>query len=755
MTARAHRDEWLWPTLERLLPREELEVVRATGDMLWQAAVEKGFTTDDSIVAGLATRFRMPVANLAEATAAARDTVNEALARKYMVLPLRVTDSVLEIATANPNDLDCERALGFATGKSVRILLASPSAIAVRLDEVYQPEQVVDRMLEAVGEAEVQMLSDAGDTSSDFDLGADKAAARPIIKLVDHIITEGIALRASDIHLEVQEGAVQVTYRIDGVLRPNTTLPRAVGTPLVSRIKIMSGLDIADRLRPQDGRARVSINGKRVDLRVSTLPASTGEKVVIRILDTTANVLQIDTLGVEAEDLERLQQLMNLREGIILVTGPTGSGKTTTLYAALKTIHQRGVNIVTVEDPVEYKLNGIVQVQVNDKAGLTFSTALRSILRQDPDVVLVGEIRDRETASIAIQASLTGHLVLSTLHTIDAASSVARLLDIGIESYKIGAALKGIVAQRLVRRLCPSCKQVADAPIPSRLQQWFPPGTAMFKAVGCAECGGTGYHGRLALMEVLVTTPEVERRISAGESAERIAEAGRLGGMRSLWAAGVDHIMGGLTDLDELLRVVEVPVPRTESPVRTRPSALTPAPVPAVRSGMGSGRHYSIVDSRAAAPRASTSLAGDAFELVDDLLPAVGQPSLPRVLLVEDEAPLRTVLRDLLEADGFHVIEAVDGVSALEEVDLSTPDVMVLDLNLPRLDGFGVLKKLRARPQTSKLPVIVLTAVADEDNEVKVFECGANDFLSKPFRPRALSARLKAIVRRVEAGVRG
>ncbi len=755
MTARAHRDEWLWPTLERLLPREELEVVRATGDNLWHAAVEKGFTTDDSIVAGLATRFRMPVANLAEATAAARDTVNEALARKYMVLPLRVTDSVLEIATANPNDLDCERALGFATGKSVRILLASPSAIAVRLDEVYQPEQVVDRMLEAVGEAEVQMLSDAGDTSSDFDLGADKAAARPIIKLVDHIITEGIALRASDIHLEVQEGAVQVTYRIDGVLRPNTTLPRAVGTPLVSRIKIMSGLDIADRLRPQDGRARVSINGKRVDLRVSTLPASTGEKVVIRILDTTANVLQIDTLGVEAEDLERLQQLMNLREGIILVTGPTGSGKTTTLYAALKTIHQRGVNIVTVEDPVEYKLNGIVQVQVNDKAGLTFSTALRSILRQDPDVVLVGEIRDRETASIAIQASLTGHLVLSTLHTIDAASSVARLLDIGIESYKIGAALKGIVAQRLVRRLCPSCKQVADAPIPSRLQQWFPAGTAMFKAVGCAECGGTGYHGRLALMEVLVTTPEVERRISAGESAERIAEAGRLGGMRSLWAAGVDHIIGGLTDLDELLRVVEVPVPRTESPVRTRPSALTPAPVPAVRSGMGSGRHYSIVDSRAAAPRASTSFAGDAFELVDDLLPAVGQPSLPRVLLVEDEAPLRTVLRDLLEADGFQVIEAVDGVSALEEVDLSTPDVMVLDLNLPRLDGFGVLKKLRARPQTSKLPVIVLTAVADEDNEVKVFECGANDFLSKPFRPRALSARLKAIVRRVEAGVRG
>ncbi len=748
MSVRSHRDEWLWSTLERLLQGEDLDALRDAEVGFWEGAVSRGLTTDDAIVSALSARFRMPIADLSEATLAAKNAVSEALARKYHVAPLRVTDTVLEIATANPNDLDCERALGFATGKSVRMLLASPSAIAERLDDCYRPEQVLERLMDATDEAEVQMLTDNEGSTADFDLGADKASARPIIKLVDHIISEGISLRASDIHLEVQEGAVQVTYRIDGVLRPNTTLPRAVGTPLVSRIKIMSGLDIADRLRPQDGRARVSINGRRIDLRVSTLPASTGEKVVIRILDTTASVLQLDTLGVQAEDLERLTQLINLREGIILVTGPTGSGKTTTLYAALKTIQQRGVNIVTVEDPVEYKLNGIVQVQVNEKAGLTFATALRSILRQDPDVVLVGEVRDRETAGIAIQASLTGHLVLSTLHTIDAASSVARLLDIGIESYKIGAALKGIVAQRLVRRLCASCKQVTDTPISPRMHRWIPRDSPLFKPVGCDDCAGTGYLGRLALMEVLVTTPEVERRISAGESAERIAEAARLGGMRSLWAAGIDHVISGLTDLDELLRVVEVPVLREETPqVSTRRSALTPAPNPAVRSGMGSGRHNVIGESRPSAPRSNASFAGGAFELVEDLIP-VGGSALPKILLVEDEAPLRAVLRELLEREGFVVTEAADGISAMEEVDHAQPDAVILDLNIPRLDGFGVLTRLRARMQTSRLPVIVLTAVGDEDNEVRAFECGANDFLAKPFRARALAARLKAILKR-------
>src|SRR5690606_7043431 len=283
-----------------------------------------------------------------------------------------------------------------------------------------RPDNAIEKILENVTEKyEVQAVA-ISDAVDDIAALGERAGERPVIRLVDYIVAEAITARASDVHVEPEEQTIAIRYRIDGVLRQTMELPKAVGIPLVSRVKIMSGLDIADRLRPQDGRARVVVNGVKVDLRVSTLPASNGEKVVIRILDSRATVLSLDGLGLTAHDFARVQTLVNLREGIVLVTGPTGSGKTTTLYSALRTVQQRGVNIVTVEDPVEYKLAGVVQVQVNEKAGLTFASALRSILRQDPDVVLVGEIRDRETAQIATQASLTGHLVLSTLHTIDA-----------------------------------------------------------------------------------------------------------------------------------------------------------------------------------------------------------------------------------------------------------------------------------------------------------------------------------------------
>ena len=754
---RPTRDDWLLPTLEGLVDASALAELRQPGnESLWETATKRGFTTDDAILAALSLRFRMKVADLASATGAARDAVPEGLARKYRIVPLQVTDSILDIATADPHDLDCERTLGFATGRTVRMHLAAPSRIVERIEELYRPESQVEKFLEGMTQYDVQSVTDGPDASLDLDLSSEKASERPIIRLVDHIIAEGISQRASDIHMEAQERGVQVHYRIDGVLRHALTLPRAVGIPLVSRIKIMSGLDIADRLRPQDGRARVSVDGKRVDLRVSTLPASAGEKVVIRILDSSNNILSLEGLGMSERDFTRIQHLVNLREGIVLVTGPTGSGKTTTLYAALRTIQTRGVNIVTVEDPVEYKLTGVVQVQVNEKAGLTFAAALRSILRQDPDVVLVGEIRDRETAGIAIQASLTGHLVLSTLHTIDAASSVARLLDIGVESYKIGAALKGVVAQRLVRRLCPSCRQLTTEPVAERLQRWLPAGAQLYKAVGCAECSNTGYRGRLALMEVLIADGEVERRVSAGDTTDKIVEAAKAGGMRSLWESGIEHVLDGNTDLEELLRVVEAPIdqptPRRES--RTEPRLLNPTP----SSGIGIIRQTPVAPpplppARQAPPPPvgrSSILPDDALELVDDLVPtnASRRAGKSTILLVEDEAPLRLVLRDLLERDGFAVIEAPDGIVALDEIDQDPPDAVVLDLNLPRLDGYAVLSRLRSRPNTAALPVIVLTAKGDEDNEVRVFELGANDFLTKPFRPRALTARLRALLRK-------
>ncbi|HEY0972050.1 MAG TPA: ATPase, T2SS/T4P/T4SS family [Gemmatimonadales bacterium] len=773
MPPRSVRDAWILPTLERLLADDAVLRLREEADeSYWEAAVALKLVTDQALLEAVAARFRMKVADLDASSPQARDMVPESLARRYRVVPVSVTDHVLDVATSDPTDMDCERAIGFASGRKVRFLLAAPADIAVRIEALYHGESqavnAIGRILENVADKyEVQALPDTDDDGEVGDL-SDAGSDRPVIKLVDYVIAEAVTSRASDIHLEPEESGVYVRYRIDGVLRQTLELPRAAGVPLVSRVKIMSGMDIADRLRPQDGRARVVVNGKQVDLRVSTLPAAHGEKVVIRILDPASTVMSFEAMGLNPEEHDRLQRLLQMREGVVLVTGPTGSGKTTTLYTALRQVAQRGgVNVVTVEDPVEYRLPGIVQVQVNEKAGLTFAAALRSILRQDPDVVLVGEIRDRETAGIAIQASLTGHLVFSTLHTLDAASSVTRLVDIGVESYKTAAALKGIVAQRLVRRLCRSCCRPAEVPVAPRLRRWFPDGSQLNAAVGCAECGNTGYRGRIAVLEVLLVDSEVERRIAANEPVDRVVEAARAGGMHSLWESGVRHALAGTTSVEELLRVLDVPA--EESPIaRSALDRAAPGAPGQWRDGAAAraAMERQAVDWRGGVPTPvwQSAVVGDgpasppilppeALELVDDPGPArLEAGPRPTVLLVEDEAPLRSVLGDLLVREGYDVVEASDGIEALELVDRAAPDLVVLDLTLPRLDGYAVLSRLRTRRDTHDLPVVVLTAREDEEAEVRVFELGASDFLCKPFRPRALMARIRAQLRRTPAG---
>jgi type II secretory ATPase GspE/PulE/Tfp pilus assembly ATPase PilB-like protein/CheY-like chemotaxis protein len=728
-------DEWLVHSLEGVLTPERLIQLRAQAgpsSTLWESMVREKVATNDQILAALAARFRIKIANIATIDPAVAQKVPEQLARRFKVLPLRITDSFLEVATANPFDLDAEKALAFATAREIRAQVLDPTRIAEKLDELYRPEKAVDHLLEHMGNADVVQLAD--EKPDEITVSAEQASQRPVVRLVDLIVSEGILARASDIHIEPEEGGVAVRYRIDGVLRQVMKIPRAAGIPLISRIKIMSSLDIADRLRPQDGRARVAVNGQPIDLRVSTLPATLGEKVVIRILDSRATVRSLESLGLSAEETAAITRLLQFREGIILVTGPTGSGKTTTLYSCINQIKSEGVNIVTVEDPVEYRMQGIVQVQVQEKAGLTFAAALRSILRQDPNVVLIGEIRDRETAQIAIQASLTGHLVLSTLHTNDAANAVTRLVDIGVEAYKIAAALRGVVAQRLMRKLCPTCKEVWMESPAENLRKWLPTGTPLYRAAGCPDCAMTGYRGRFSILEVLTMSPEVERSVAAGEPAPKIAEAARRGGMRGLWESGLGHVLRGESTIDELLRVVDVP----------QEEAL-PSP-PARRSG-GVARP-SAVGAAVEAP----ALVEENFDLLEE--PALARRSGPhgrpnaKVLLVDDEDSLRKVMKELLERDGYTVSEARDGAQALNQIDRVGPDIIVLDLNLPGLDGYGVLAHLRSRPATAAIPVIVLTAKGDEDNEVRVFELGADDFLTKPFRARALSARLEAVLGR-------
>ena len=622
--------------------------------------------------------------------------------------------------------------------------LAPPGKIRERLEEVYRPENVVSRLLVGMEESEVTQLED--EPAEELAASAEEASQRPIVRLVDLLLSDGILSRASDIHVEPSEGGVVVRYRIDGVLRQVMKIPRTAGLPLISRLKIMSSLDIADRLRPQDGRARVSVNGSPVDLRVSTLPATLGEKVVIRILNAAATVLSLESLGMHPDERTTIASLLDNKEGIILVTGPTGSGKTTTLYSCVRMVQNEGVNIVTVEDPVEYRMgNNIVQVQVNEKAGLTFAAALRSILRQDPDVVLLGEIRDQETARIAVQASLTGHLVLSTLHTNDAPNAVTRLIDMGLESYKLASALRGIIAQRLMRRLCPTCKERNTGEIPERLRRFIPDGVTLYRSVGCPDCAMTGFRGRFSIVEVLTMDKELERRIGAGMTAAQIAEAARTNGMLSLWDSGLRHVHSGDSSLDELLRVTGAPSIDTSvaTAAAAAAAAVLPAPVAAPRRPSGEN-----VSPAARSTPAVVDLS-TAFDLLDDGTPAVDAPRRQAtVLLVDDEDQLRKVMRDLLERDGYSVAEARDGVQALDEVDRHAPDVIVLDLNLPGLDGYTVLSKLRSREATRDIPVIVLTAKGDEDNEVRVFELGADDFLTKPFRARALSARLESLLGR-------
>ncbi|MEO5903904.1 MAG: ATPase, T2SS/T4P/T4SS family [Gemmatimonadaceae bacterium] len=533
-------DAWILPILGDLLSADKVaQAAASVGEdaRIWNAAIRLNLASDDDLLAAISRRSRVRIAGSLEVTSEAKTVLPEKIARKYHVLPLSADNSSIEIATANPYDIDCERMIAFTCGRSVRMSLASPMVIAERMAEVYDgapraPETNLDRPFDTTD----------GET---------------VIKLVDRLVASGIEVRASDIHLEPEENGIAVRHRVDGLLRNVTLLPKAVGIPLVSRIKIMANLDIADRLRPQGGHASVGIGVTRVDLRVSTLPASHGEKVVIRILDQRAAIQSLESLGLDEVDRPRMQRLLEIREGLVLVTGPTGSGKTTTLYAALRQIQRKGLNVITVEDPVEYRIPGVVQVQTNEKAGLNFASALRSILRQDPDVVLIGEIRDRETAAIAIQASLTGHLVFATLHTNDACSSITRLTDLGVDGAKLAAALKGIVAQRLIRRLCLECRIVANSGAPRQLRPSIAEDVMVYTSVGCEACSMRGYSGRLAITEIVLADAELERAIAGGASADGLAAIARRGGSRSLWESGIARLTSGQTGGDELLRVLD------------------------------------------------------------------------------------------------------------------------------------------------------------------------------------------------------
>jgi type IV pilus assembly protein PilB len=467
-------------------------------------------------------------------------------------MPIGFEEGRLLVAMADPANVFAIDDIRSLTGLEVKPVVATRADVAAAIDRYYRADDALD---------DLTSVLDQGDEEDDLSKVKEIVEDAPIVKYVNLLITQAIQDRASDIHLEPTETDLRVRFRIDGVLHEVMRSPKAIQSGVISRLKIMADINIAERRIPQDGRLSVNAHGKKVDLRVATLPTVWGEKVVMRILDNSTARLDLTDLGFSEDNFERYSRSFTKPYGMILVTGPTGSGKSTTLYATLNIVSRPEVNVITVEDPVEYRLPGINQVQTNNKAGLTFASALRSILRSDPDIVLIGEIRDHETGQIAVEAALTGHLVLSTLHTNDAPSAVSRLTEMGIEPFLVGSALDAVLAQRLARRLCSKCKEAYTPTAEALVAARFPwddgqPLPELFRPAGCSVCAKTGYKGRLALHEVMVVSEEIERLAVEKASATVIENVAREQGMKTLREDGLAKVLAGVTSIDEILRVV-------------------------------------------------------------------------------------------------------------------------------------------------------------------------------------------------------
>lgn len=485
------------------------------------------------------------------------DSVSSRFIREHKIVPVGLENNVLKVIMADPDDLDAIDALRVAVSGDVKIFAADPKAIEEYISRFYGQEgQNISRIIEDIGGTGIEYI---GEAEEDIGHLKDLASEAPIIKLVNLLITRAVESRASDIHVEPFADELKVRYRIDGVLHNIESMPRRLQPAIVSRIKIMAKLNIAERRLPQDGRIRLRIADREIDLRVSTIPIVHGESIVMRILDKEGIVIDLDRLGFAPDTLASFQRLITMLNGIVLVTGPTGSGKTTTLYGALDKINSPDKKIITVEDPVEYQLKGVNQIQVKPQIGLTFANALRHIVRQDPDIILIGEIRDLETAEIAIQSALTGHLVFSTLHTNDAPSSITRLLDMGVENFLLSSTIRGILAQRLVRVICPACKEI-DPETRSAEQLTLlgiDASVPLHRGRGCEKCTFTGYYGRSGIFELLIITDEIQKLILKNADSNQIMQAARAQGMRNLLQDGLLKVKEGTTTLNEVLRVTQ------------------------------------------------------------------------------------------------------------------------------------------------------------------------------------------------------
>ena len=674
----------------------------------WMRVMKACGVTEKELSRQVALAGRCELVNFDSAEPRAVKLLPEDVVRRHHVFPLREDYRRIVVAVSNPSDINAEQDISFASGRTPVMEIASPRSIADMIRRHYSSDHSVQSLLQGVSLPEHDRVRVVQDPSSSAPPD-DEPQHGPIVRLVNLMLQEAISQEASDIHIRCTASGAAVRFRVDGVLRHYMQLPLTLMKRVVSRIKVLGGMDIADRFRPQDGRRTISVGEQKYDLRLSTVPTRGLETAVIRILGT----VETDTLaaiGLPTAELDSFRRLLQAREGIVVVTGPTGSGKTTTIYAALKELATEQVNIMTVEDPVEYELPGLTQIQVEPRQGVTFTSALRAILRQDPDVIFIGEIRDTETASVAVQASRTGHLVLTTLHTNDAIGTLRRLADLGLDSVAIVDTFRGALAQRLVRRVCLSCARPVEGDLSAEaLELARRTGVhPSVRAVGCEECRQSGFRGRVPVVEMFTMNRAISDLIRRGAGSGQVYDVALEGGMTPLRKAALHRVRDGSTTLEEVARVV----------------------------GIGA-------DSEQVASRESQEDDGAVVPVDEE-----DNPLTVDVLVVDDDGSTRMVARVLLESIGYRVTEAEDGLVALGELKRQAYDLVILDLDMPRMDGRELLARVRHGLSTIGLPVIVLTGSGGESAEVEMMGLGANDYIRKPIDPPRFISRVQAVLRR-------
>ena len=660
---------------------------------------------------------------------------SEELCTEFHFVPVAMSGGEMVIATADPMDYAVMDTLQFKIGQRVRSVFSSPEQIQQKIREVFgDGDAALDDAMSSMddsGDFEAGIEDDDEDDASSADIDSLKKGAEgsPIIKLVNGVIVKAMKLGSSDIHIEAGEKNSVVRLRIDGRLRAVMHFPSKAHPMLVSRIKIMSSLDISNTRTPQDGRTKVKFSGKAFDMRVSTLPAMYGEKVVMRILDKSGLSLSLDILAFEKKADERIRECIGRPTGAVLVTGPTGSGKTTTLYSFLHHINDEETNIVTVEDPVEFQIKGLNQVQVNAKAGMTFAAALRSILRQDPDVVMVGEIRDEETAHIALHAAQTGHLVMSTLHTNDAPSTVSRLVEMGTDAVALSSCLNMIVAQRLARRLCSKCKKKVK-PSQEWIEQYdMPEDMEIYEPVGCDACMKIGYKGRCGVHETLYVNDRVRESIANEVSDQELMQVCREEGMYTLFEDGMNKVLAGVTSIKEVQRLATPPEDFTFRDRIDENGDL-----------MSLGQASSVRDNAQVAEKEDEGS--------------------DTIMIIDDSKSIRSLVRFILQAEGHDVVEADDGRKGLSLLKQASDklDLIIVDYEMPNVDGPTFIKEVRRQSKYDDIPIIMLTSRKDEEDEVLGLDSGADDYIVKPVEPMKLQARVRKILsmyKRIRTSVKG